>query len=144
MKVQAALCLLLAVGCSTTPEVPVVTYEPAHQQLPAEPVYSRTRWSQLPGAYPVSSTKESPYFMPPLRVDLPNTTLAGAIGAVAKTIGYEQAVDPEVANRRVSLQRSGSLEEIVAEIGEQSDTITVVDHEQRVVRAVGSEEGSGR
>lgn len=142
MRPIAGICFvssLVAVSaCSSSgPDVIVRTeyYPTAFRQNAPDPVYSRLTWSHLPEPIQKKADTESPYIMPTVSFELPNSSLEETLQALAQTIGYRWSYPAELGTRRVSVKRVGTIDEILSEIGRQAGVETELDHEQRLVRA---------
>lgn len=132
-----AMLLVQLAACFSKPD-PVVRmeyYPTAFRQNGPEPVYSRLTWSHLPQPVQKKADNDAPYLMPKLSFELPNSNLEETLQALAQTIGYRWSYPAELGERRVSVKRVGTVEEILSEIGRQAGVETELDHEQRLVRA---------
>ena len=145
--ITAALAFGVTACSSKEPDGPIVEYYyPAYRQFAPEPVYSRLSWSHLPQPIHPKSKDNSPLLMPTLAIDLPRSTLGEAIQALAQTMGYTWTYPQDVAGRTIAIKMTGSVDEILGEIGRQARVLTVLDNESRMVRVVtlaGVGSGSG-
>lgn len=135
------LAFLLFCGCSSSVsrEKKVEFYPVAYRQLPPEPVYSRTTWSNLPAPIPGQArTDGSPYISPQIGANLYDSTLEEAIQVIARTIGYRWECPPAAAQRRVSVKQSGSVEEVLGAVERQAGVHAEIDRSQRVIRVTDS------
>lgn len=135
-----SLLLVVPAGCSKVyksgPRTITETYRPAYRQLPPEPVYSRLMWSHAPQPIPAATTQKAPYLQPVIQFEFPNSNLEEAIQALAQTMGYRWSLPKELSSRGVSVNQSGTVDEILGELGRQARVNAHVDHEQRVVFVV--------
>ncbi len=136
-RICIAILVLQFAACSSSSEPVVRTeyYPTAFRQNAPEPVYSRLTWSHLPQPVQKKAANDAPYLMPKLAFELPNSNLEETLQALAQTIGYRWSYPSELGDRRVSVKRVGTVEEILSEIGRQAGVETELDHEQRLVRA---------
>ncbi len=132
------MIVLGATGCfSSKKDGPVIEYyQPAYRQSPPEPVYSRLTWSAMPGPIKPKARENTPMLMPELAFELPRSTLGEAIEALAQTIGYTWSYPAEASGRPIAIKMSGTVEDILRELGRQASVYTVLDHEQRAVKVV--------
>lgn len=134
------LLLLVPAGCAKVyqsgPRTVTEKYRPAMRQLPPEPVYSRLMWSHSPQPIPAATAKKAPYLQPVIQFEFPNSNLEEAIQALAQTMGYRWSLPKELSSRGVSINQSGTVDEILGELGRQARVNAHVDHEQRVVFVV--------
>jgi hypothetical protein len=146
MKRAAVIILSVAIlglgACSSAkePKGPFIEYyQPAFRQFPPEPVYSRLTWSHLSQPIKPKVRENAPLLMPTMAFELPRTTLGEAIEALAQSIGYYWSYPPESAGRPVAIKMTGSVDQILREIGRQADVYAVLDHKGRMVRVVTGE-----
>ncbi|MCB0344393.1 MAG: hypothetical protein KDD66_04725 [Bdellovibrionales bacterium] len=127
-------------ACSSPKELEPVDeyYEVPFRQLPPEPVYSRMTWSNPPQPIPEPSQEKTPYLQPVIEFEFPDSNLKEAIQALAQTIGYRWDYPPNVASRKISIKRVGTVDEILGEIGRQAGVRTQLDHTSRMVRVLHS------
>lgn len=111
-------------------------YHVAYRQLPPEPVYSRVTWSHLPQPIRPKVRNEAPLFLPTISFEFPNTTLYEAVEALAQTIGYRWEYPEGVGDRKIRIRMTGTVEEVLDEIGRQGNVHGVLDHENRIVRVM--------
>lgn len=137
----ALVSLLGLASCSSNePTGPLVEYyQPAFRQFPPEPVYSRLTWSHLPQPIKPKVRENAPLLMPTMSFELPRSTLGAAIEALAQSIGYYWSYPPESASRPIAIKMTGSVDQILKEIGRQADVYAVLDHKGRMVRVVSGE-----
>lgn len=138
--------LLLGTGCSSSATgketqnnlVRVEYYDVAYRQFAPEPVYSRLTWSHLPQPIRTKVRQSAPILMPSVSFELPRSNLQEAIEAVAQTIGYNWSYPKGIGGRPVAIRMTGTVEEVLEEIGRQTRIVTVLDHENRTLRILES------
>ena len=124
-------------GCGANDSVQEIEYyHVAYRQSPPEPVYSRFTWSQTPGPIRTKVRDEAPLFLPTISFELPNSNLDEAIEALAQTIGYGWKYPDGVKNRKIRIRMTGTVEEVLEEIGRQANVHGVLDHENRIVQVM--------
>src|SRR5262245_36490409 len=133
MRVGVSIILVGALGlfgCSSKkPVEPVIEYyQPAFRQLPPEPVYSRLTWGHLPQPIKPKVRESAPLLMPVMAFELPRTTLGEAIEALAQSIGYYWSYPADVSRRPIAIKMTGSVDQILREIGKQADVYAILDH----------------
>ncbi len=106
------------------------------RQLPPEPVYNRLTYvrppSPLPGESSPSASADT--LRPRIQLEIANSTLERAAGALAGSIGYQAFVDPAIASVPYSCSMSGSLDVLASQMAGQTNSDVVVDNEQRQIR----------
>ena len=126
-------------SCSSTRDLREIepTYEyyyPAQKQLPAEAVYSRVTWNYLPEPIKLQSNQKAPYLQPVISFEMPDSTLAEAIAALAQTLGYGFDYPKALGSRKISLNLVGTPEQILAEINRQAGVQGELDIKRRFVQ----------
>ena len=136
--------LLLLSGCTSSSSteakklVRVEYYDVAYRQFAPDPVYSRLMWSQLPQPIRTKSRETAPLLMPSVSFEFPRSNLQEAVEAVAQSIGYNWSYPKGIGGRPVALRMTGTIEEVLQEIGRQTRVVAVLDHENRVLRVLES------
>ena len=138
IKIGALLCLVLSVACSKPDrselEPKIEYYKVTQRQSAPEPVYSRVTWSHLPAPLPNKQTEQAPLLLPNIVFDLPNTTLAVAVEALAQAMGFRWVFPAALKAQPVSIRMEGSVHEVLAEIARQAEVDVELDVENRIVR----------
>ena len=133
------LCLILTgcwpMGKSWEPGDKKKVYGAAHQQLAPQPVYNRLRNVELPYVMPPQNveTAGEKYF-PVVHLELKNARLEEAAAALADLARYHSYCSGSIADRRISVNTLGTLDELAAEIETKSKIKVVVDHDNRAIR----------
>ena len=110
-------------------------YGASHQQLAPQPVYNRLRNVELPDVMPPATAEmRGQKYMPVVHLELKTARLEEVASALASLGRYRSYCAGTIANRRVSVNALGTLEELAAEIAAQEKIEVVVDHEAREVR----------
>ena len=133
LSLIASTLLLSACAANKVPEQP---YWPSVRKYKPQPVYSRMMWSHPPQPIPEQAEEKTLYLSPVIAFELPDSTLQEAITALAQTIGYRWDYPPQLADRSVSIVKTGSVKEILREVGLQAQVATELDHERRLVRVI--------
>jgi hypothetical protein len=134
-QTSKAILLLLLVACSA-PQPQPEYYPVATRRNAPEPVYSRLTWSHLPQPVKPKVGQDSPYLLPVVDFEMPNTTLGEAIEALAQSMGYRWDYPKSLARRNVRIRMSGNVEEVLAEISKQAKVSGAFDHNQRIVKVL--------
>ena len=129
---------LLVVGCSVPDrselKPKIEYYRPVQRKFAPEPVYSRVTWSHLPAPLPSKKTEEAPMIEPVMAFDLPDSTLAEAVEALAQAMGYRWVYPSDLKDRKVSIRTEGSVGAVLQEIAQQADVTAEIDTQQRLIR----------
>lgn len=137
---------LLAVGtvlsaCGPTakewkPSRKVRSYGFAHRQLAPEPVYSRTRWVHLPEPLPgrESPQSEAPTLVPVFHFEVKDATCQETAVSLAAAARYNGLCAGELAERKITFNALGTIDELAQGISRQEKIRVVVDHQGRLVR----------
>ena len=137
LSIVGCLLALSLGGCDTTkPRFEVEYYKPAMRQLPTEPQYSRTTWSQLPEPMPEAAPSDAPMIAPKVDYAVRSVTVCEAIDALADSMGYRPECPISQRMLRITVQNNGSPAEIAKAIGQQAGINVVLDSQMRVVRVV--------
>lgn len=134
------VCVVATCACSTSPKPapekgPEVTV--AFRQIPHEPVYNRLRWVHLPSVIPPESPAfdaQAPLILPIMHFTLKNGTLYEAASMLAASTHYSSYCSSLIANRKISIEKIGTVEEIAAYISKIAHINALVDHNSREVR----------
>ena len=146
MKIVKAIAIIATLGLSGcgagTPSwkpTQARKYYPAQmRQTAPEPVYNRLRTTHLPEPLPSRNLPGDAevVYQPTVHFDLKNGTLAEASEMLAKTVNYGSYTSPLIADRRVTINSVGDLEEISKQLEIQANVQVLIDHDQRVVRVM--------
>lgn len=132
-------------GCGPTsaqwkpdPQKKVVA-QVSFRQLPPEPVYARQRFVQLPEPLPamgpVPGGRTAPIVTPILHLTLNDARLDDALNSLAKVGNFSAFSSPSVEGRRVTVNRIGTMEELVSELTTQTGASITIDNRRRELRA---------
>src|SRR5690606_1426600 len=115
---------------------PKLAYSVSYRQTAPQPVYNRLRWVHPPEVLPARATHEStaPTIFPVFHVDLRNSTLEEAARVLAATARYESYCSSAIANRKISFNRLGTLNELAAALAASAGITVQVDHDMKTVR----------
>lgn len=108
----------------------------AYRQTAPQPVYSRLRWVHLPETMPAREIPESeaPTIFPVFHLDLKNASLEEAARALAATTRYSSYCSSSLVDRKISMNRLGTLDELAHEIAATTGISVQVDHSMKTVR----------
>ncbi len=132
-----SVCFL--VGCSSTPatkKAPRV-HSIAHRQLPPEPVYNRLRWVEPPEVMPKRErqyTDTRPLILPVFHLELQDSTLKEASLVLAGTARYHSYCSSLIADKKISVQSLGTIDELAELIASKANIRVIVDHTNKEVR----------
>jgi len=134
----ASALALLAVSCTPTKSFdyvePRVEYYPvASRQAPIEPVYSRVTWSHLPRPVGNKSAEKGELYQPVIEFSMKNATLLEALEALSQTIGYELRYPTQYGSRAVSMELTGTVEEVLKEVSRQAKVEARLDHRRKLL-----------
>jgi hypothetical protein len=139
----AALTALCSVaGCSTkeqpkwTPEKKKKVFAIATRQLPPEPIYNPLRWVRPPQVLPTRKVEASdaPTLMPIVHFEVTDRPLQEVALILAATASYRSYCSSQIADRKLTLNTLGTMEELAREIEKNADVNVVIDHRLREVR----------
>jgi hypothetical protein len=143
----AAGSLIAAIGltlsaCGPTvkewsPDRQKVGYAQAYRQLPPQPVYNRLRWVYAPEVLPAretSSESSAPTIMPVFHLDLKNATLEEAARTLAATTRFSSYCSSTIADRKISINRLGTVDELAGEIAGAAGITVQIDRQSQTVR----------
>jgi hypothetical protein len=150
--ITIAFAVMTLSGCSSSKPVPPKkevskAFPVANRQLAPEPVYSRTRWVQLPEVLPASGANalkpaksrqalEKPMMFQVINFELDDGTLKEAAQMLAASSRYQAFCDPSFAEKKISINMLGTIHEIANKISEASGVDILIDHTNREVRFV--------
>lgn len=147
------LALLSLMGCHSTPKpLPEKSFSVAYKKFAPEAVYNRIRYAHLPevipngGSYSAkhNSETEAPMLMPVASLELKDATLEEASKALAQFSDYRSYCSSLIADRKISLVRVGTLDELAQAISDLAHIKVVVDHNNRSISFLGSKVLSDR
>jgi len=138
-----ALSLVFMSGCGAAahqiPQKAPKSYIVADRQLAPEPVYSRLRYAQPPEMLPardIRRASSAPAIMPVFHLEVNNVTLEELTKLLAESARYQAYCSGLVADKRVSINSLGTLDELAKELSASADVHVIVDHENRFVRVL--------
>lgn len=106
-----------------------------HQQLAPEPVYNRLRWVQLPSVMPPENIEaSSEKYFPVVHLELKSARLDEAAKTLASLSRYHSYCAATIADRRISINALGTMDELAARIADQEKIEVVVDNDGKEVR----------
>ena len=130
--------LVFTIGCSEAAKVPPpkppIIYSVATQQYAQEPVYSRIRYVYLPEPIPSSSAPLGPEIPHQFNFKVKSVPLSKAAKILASLSSYDSYCSGSIADRRLTLQKTGTVDELAEAIAQQAQIRVVVDHQNREVR----------
>lgn len=144
----AALALLLT-ACSSGPSFKKprerTNFDVAFRQGAPQPVYSRTRWVHPPEVLPARGVSrvasDAPRVNPVFQLALTNATIEEAATVLAQSAKYSSFCPEYAKTRRVTINASGTLEQLTEELSKITTLSFVVDHRSREIRV---ESGAAR
>jgi len=117
------------------PERERVGIAPVYRQVPPQPVYNRLRWVHLPEVLPVSSLSSSaPAILPVFHLVLKNATLEDAAHTLAAMTRFDSYCSSSLADRKITIDRLGTLDELAAEIAVAAGITVQIDRASETVR----------
>ena len=141
-KVSSTLVLSLLFVCacskSTPPRWDEVARSKEFYNMPSrkyapEPVYGRMTWSHLPEPQVQKSQEDAPMLDPSFSFELPNSNLSEAIEALSQAIGYRWKYSQRLGYRKISINRVGTVSDILAEICSQAHVRAMLDNAERII-----------
>lgn len=132
----AALALGACASTEPTPKPPRRAYYFPSRQLPLEPVYSRLREVRSPDPLPdkLFLAQQPPIIHPVFHMKVRNVTLEKAAQLLASTARYNAYCAGTIADRKISVNDLGNIDELGRKIARKADINVVVDHENAEVR----------
>ena len=118
------------------PETERRAFAVAPRQLAPEPVYNRLRWVHPPDVLPSREIAQNaaPVILPVIHLDLKNSTLDQAAAALASSSRYSSFCASSIANRRISISKLGTIDELANEIEAVAKIRVQVDHQGHALR----------
>ncbi len=138
-RISAIILGLCLCGCASfskpEPE-PIPQYRVATEQLPPEPVYGRVKIEYMPYTKPARETKRAaaPVVMPELHLSVENSSLEEVASILASSARYSSFVAYELADRRLTMDAIGSLDDLAKRISRRANVDVQVDHKRHLVR----------
>lgn len=131
---------LFTLGCSETPRKDPRVYSYSGRQLPPEPVYNRLRWVYLPDPPPVKDLAvRSPRLVPVIHLQVKNASLDAVAKALGDSAHYRSYCSSFIADRKVTIDEIGTIDELGNIIARRAKVTVMVDHGNRELRFVSSE-----
>lgn len=149
-QIVLALMLLSTIcGCSKhepkwNPEEGTPIYSVAFRKLPPDPVYNRVRFGYPPETMPVRAAPEvrSNEIMPVIHLQVKNESLENTALILASSMRYRSYVASKVADKPVTLDRLGTLDELAEVLARRMNVRVWVDHGGRTMRILPPEQGT--
>lgn len=113
-----------------------VYYKMVTRQHPPEEVYSRVTWSHLPQPIAAKAQNNAPLLEPTISFELPNSSLKESVEALAQAIGFRWDYPPSLSNVPVSINKVGTVSEILTDIEKQAEVKTELNFTDRVIRVI--------
>lgn len=137
-----ATAAMLLSGCGPTakewqPEKDTQkVYSVAANQLAPEPVYNRQRWVYLPEPLPSRELPDSdaPEIRPVFHMQLKNTKLEEVARLLAATARYNSYCNSSIADKKISIDTLGTIDELAEAISTKANIHVTVDHNDKQVR----------
>jgi hypothetical protein len=106
------------------------------RSLPPQPVYSRVMEVRPPSVLPPRSlpTAPGPKILPVLHLELQAVPLEEAAKVLAKSARYSYYCSSLVADKKVSIDSLGTIDELGQMIAKKANVEVVVDHSNQEVR----------
>lgn len=117
-----------------------VFYFPSRQHAP-EPVYNRLREVRVPDPLPSGyfGAETAPIIHPVFHMKVKDVTLEKAAQLLASTARYNSFCAGTIADRKISINDLGNIDELGRKIARKADIHVVVDHENAQVRFLAHE-----
>ena len=141
LKVAATVALLCVSGCSSTEVVDTEIRPPtAIKPYASEGVYNRLRLAHLPK--PLPSTKatkakaqlrRAPIILPAVHLEMHEATLEETLEALSTTTSYHTYCSSKVAEKKISINTLGTIDELAEKISIAGGINVIVDHDTRSV-----------
>ncbi len=119
------------------------TYLPVVRVDAPEPVYSRTRWVQLPEVLPERempgtdgrmASVGGPALRPVYHLELKDSSLEETARVLAALSRYSSYTAPSISTKKFTIENLGTIDELGAIIASKAEIQVVIDHEHREVR----------
>lgn len=138
--ITAVLCLLFVCACSSSkpPRWDEVERSKEFYNMPSrkyapEPVYGRMTWSHLPEPQVQKNKDDAPLIDPTFSFEMPNSNLTEALEALSQAIGYRWKYPQRLGHRKISINRVGTVSEILSEICSQAHVRAALDNAERII-----------
>ncbi len=111
-------------------------YNVATRQLAPEPIYHPVRWVRPPQMMPKRgiATNRAPLILPIIHFNVKDTTIEQAALVLAGSARYKSFVASSIAEKTISLEMLGNIQEIADEISIREGIKVRVDHISKSVR----------
>ena len=110
----------------------------ATRQLPLPPTYNPVRWVRPPEVLPGRDSPSQPIPAPVLKqivsFSVKNASLKETSDVLANAMGYRSYCSSKIADRTVTLEMLGTLDEVAAAIEKIAGIRVVLDHDSKGVR----------
>lgn len=133
--------LLAGVGCSSSdspewkPDRERTGYIPAYRKHAPQPVYNRLTWVRPPSVMPARNvTSAAPEILPVFHLDLKNASMDEAAQILAATARFSSYCSSTIADRKITINRLGTIDELAEEISSAAGITVQVDRESQTVR----------
>jgi hypothetical protein len=110
----------------------------ATRQLPLPPTYNPVRWVRPPEVLPSRANPNQPKPVPKvaqiMHFTVKDTTLKETSEILANAMGYRSYCSSLIADRTITLDMLGTLQEVATEIEKNFRIRVVLDHDNKSVR----------
>ena len=139
----AALAAVWCTACITTEDPgkhakknKYQVYSVATQQTLAEPVYNPHRFVRPPETLPPRALppQAAAVIMPVLQLELKNVKLNEAAQLIGKAVRYRSYCASPVANKVISINSVGTVDELAQQLAQLAGANQLVDHQNRELR----------
>ena len=142
LRILVVTLFLFPLGCGgkKIEPKPEKQYGVSYSKLPPPPVYNRLRWGHPPAPIPPDPniTTGLPAVYPIVNLDVKNTSLEEVGMILAAVTHYSSFTSSEIANRQITVNLVGTLEEISTLIANSAHIEVSIDHERREIRFTGT------
>lgn len=134
MKLRLALLVttaLLLSACTKTTSKPRLELAPVTRQTAPELAYATSKWVQPEQPIPGQVSNNTPLLSPEFCLELESATLKEALHALSQSIGYGVDVPASLAGRKVSLNKVGTMEQLLDALAKQASVMARINHQTR-------------
>ena len=108
---------------------------PADRQAPAQPIYNRLRFVNLPEPMPGAiASNDRPLMLPVVQLSVKDQSLEEVGTLLAQSARYSVYCASSLAHQKLSLEGLGTIDELAEQVAKKASVKIVVDHSSREVR----------
>jgi hypothetical protein len=117
------------------PDAPRKIALPADRQAPAQPIYNRLRFANLPDPMPGEIAQgDRPVILPVVQLSIKDQSVEEVGTLLAQSARYSSYCASGIAHQKMSLEGLGTIDELAAQVAKKANVKVVVDHASREVR----------